>query len=110
MNLGPNPASQQTAASIVAPRPDSLSRPPLLNWVLGFGAEAQMSKLCWSCGHVIRDQTDNLPYKGHVLRDFDTEAVYDAVERECEALIAAVVAGDRESWLRRHFLQCYPRD
>lgn len=28
-----------------------------------------MSKLGCVCGHVIRDQTDNLPYKGFILRD-----------------------------------------
>lgn len=36
--------------------------------------------------------------------------MYDAIEQECEALIAAVVAGDREAWLRRHFLEMYPQD
>ena len=69
-----------------------------------------MSKLGCTCGHTIRDQTDCLPYKGRFLRDYDIDAVCDAIERECEALIAAVVAGDRESWLRRHFLEMYPRD
>src|SRR5262245_50232017 len=74
------------------------------------GGKNRMSKLGCTCGHVIRDQTDFLPYKGRLLRDYDLEAVYDAIERECEALIAAVVVGDRESWLRRHFLEMYPRD
>ena len=69
-----------------------------------------MSKLGCTCGHLIRDQTDFLPYKGRILRDYDDEAVHDAVERESEALIAAVIAGDRESWLRRHFREGYLRD
>jgi hypothetical protein len=72
--------------------------------------EGAVSKLRCTCGHVIRDQTDFLRYKGRILRDYDDEAVYDAIERDCEALIKAVVAGDRESWLRRHFLEGYPRD
>ncbi len=69
-----------------------------------------MSKLGCTCGHVIRDQTDRLPYKARFLRDFDDEAVFDAIERECEALVAAVAAGDREAWLRRHYNEAYPRD
>lgn len=69
-----------------------------------------MSKLGCTCGHVIRDQTDFLSYKGRILKDYDNEAVYDAIERECETLIKAVIAGDRESWLRRHFLEGYPQN
>lgn len=69
-----------------------------------------MSKLGCICGHVIRDQTDRLPYKAGFLRDFDREMVFDAIERECESLVAAVVVGDREAWLQRHYGGIYPRD
>jgi hypothetical protein len=30
-----------------------------------------MSKLRCTCGHVIRDQTDNLPYKAYFVPDED---------------------------------------
>lgn len=69
-----------------------------------------MSKLGCICGHVIRDQTDQLPYKGRILRDFDECSVFDSMNQACESLVAAVMAGDRESWLQEHFLDGYPRD
>lgn len=68
-----------------------------------------VSKLGCICGHIIRDQSDRLPYKGYFLRDFDEEFVFEAIQRECEALVEAVAAGDRESWFRRHFTESYPR-
>lgn len=45
------------------------------------GGETQMSKLGCTCGHIIRDQTDRLPYKARFLRDYDTDAVYEAIEK-----------------------------
>jgi hypothetical protein len=69
-----------------------------------------LSKLLCICGHVIHDQTDFLPYKGRILKDYDQEAVSAGITRECEALADAVATGDREAWLRRHFLEGYPRE
>ena len=42
-------------------------------------------KFACACGHVIRDQTDYLPYKASVLRDEDDERFWDDM-----AAIAAV--------------------
>jgi hypothetical protein len=39
-----------------------------------------MKFLC-ECGHVIRDQTDNLPYKAHSYPDQSMEALYAAIDR-----------------------------
>lgn len=69
-----------------------------------------MAKLGCNCGHIIRDQACQLQYKARFLRNFDQDAVFDALERECEALIDAVIGQDRESWIRRHFTEEYPRD
>src|SRR5208337_1153392 len=69
-----------------------------------------LSKFLCTCGHTIRDQSDFLSFKGRILKDFDEHAFMGALSRECEALVNAVAAGDREAWLRRHFLESYPRD
>lgn len=69
-----------------------------------------MSKFLCKCGHIIRDQTDRLPYKARFLCDFDDETVYDKLSGECGALVEAVAAGNRESWMQRHFLDRYPRN
>lgn len=68
-----------------------------------------MSKLLCKCGHIIRDQTDQLPYKARFLCDFDDDLVFDKLSGECALLVQSVAAGDRESWLKRHFLDRYPR-
>lgn len=38
-----------------------------------------MSKLLCKCGHVIVDQTDDLPYKSELIRDQDWENVWGAL-------------------------------
>jgi hypothetical protein len=50
-----------------------------------------MQFLC-ECGHVIRDQTDYLPYKAYLVRDEDLERFQDAVD----ALIAQGIAESRK--------------
>jgi hypothetical protein len=32
------------------------------------------------CGHVIKDQTDNLPYKAEIIPDQSLEALYEALD------------------------------
>ncbi len=46
-----------------------------------------------SCGHVIRDQTDFIPYKGYLVPDQRFEEVWNCVE---SALDAAPPAGHME--------------
>lgn len=48
-----------------------------------------MSKLECSCGHVIRDQSDDLRYKAYFLRDFDEPALFDPITKESQALVEA---------------------
>ena len=43
-----------------------------------------MKFLC-NCGHVIRDQTDDLPYKAYAYPDQSMEAVYAAIHRLMES-------------------------
>lgn len=69
-----------------------------------------MSKFGCTCGHTIADQSDCLPYKGHLVRDFDEDALFETLLEEFDGLLKAVVAGDRERWLERHFSPVYPRN
>jgi|SRR6266508_477093 hypothetical protein len=61
--------------------------------------ELNMSKLGCLCGAVIYDQTDNLPYKGKILRDQHTEQFYDEMLVRVNAFVAAIREGRREEWL-----------
>lgn len=68
-----------------------------------------MSKLGCVCGHVIRDQTDDIPYKARFIRDQDYEGFY-AYTDDIAAFIAAIEAGQRTEWIRRYFSNSYPAD
>ena len=48
-----------------------------------------MSKLGCICGHVIRDQTDFIPYKARFIRDQDSEEYYTFTS-DIEAFIEAI--------------------
>jgi hypothetical protein len=69
-----------------------------------------LSKLGCTCGNVIRDQTDFLRHKGHILKDYDLETAYNKIGEECQALILAIAQGNRDSWITRHYLPGFPRD
>ena len=60
-------------------------------------------KFACECGHVIRDQTDYLPYKASVLRDQDDERFWDGVNDALAAFVAAVGAGRRDTWVTERF-------
>ncbi len=67
-----------------------------------------MKFLC-DCGHVVRDQAGDLPYKAQLLPD----QAWDAVEPIHQALAAfaeAVQEGRRDEWIAQHFREVYPRD
>lgn len=55
-----------------------------------------MSKLGCTCGHTIRDQTDNLPYKGHILKDQDIDSFFDRVTTDLAHHIREALAGRRD--------------
>ncbi len=69
-----------------------------------------MSKLGCECGSVISDTTDNIPYKGSIIRDQDDEALYDSVANDISAFIEALLQGKGEEWVRSYFLSGYPVD
>jgi hypothetical protein len=57
-----------------------------------------VSKFGCTCGHVIRDQTDNLPYKGQVLKDQDHEAFFAGTADTLVEYLAGVRSGDLAEW------------
>ena len=57
-----------------------------------------MSKLGCVCGHVIRDQTDDIAYKARFVRDQDYEGFY-AYAGDIAAFIAATQAASVVSGL-----------
>ena len=60
-----------------------------------------MSKLGCPCGHIISDNTDNLPYKGDILPDTHQEQFFSGVADELAAYIKAVREGQTEAWLKK---------
>ena len=68
-----------------------------------------MSKLGCICGHVIRDQTDFIPYKARFIRDQDDES-YHAYIDDIAAFIDAIKANKRDQWIRNYFSGSYPTD
>lgn len=60
------------------------------------------------CGHVVRDQTDYLPYKAAVLRDEDLERYWDAMHYDLAAYISAVRDGKGAAWAAEHLGQGRP--
>jgi hypothetical protein len=69
-----------------------------------------MSKLLCTCGYVIADQTDFLPYKGQILKDEDEESFWSTISKELAALIESIASGKRQEWIDRHFSSGYPKD
>ena len=58
-----------------------------------------MSKLGCTCGHIIRDQSDSLPYKGHVLKDQDQEAVLEGIASDVALYIKSLLGEDKGEWI-----------
>jgi hypothetical protein len=66
-----------------------------------------MSKLSCECGHIIRDQTDNIPYKGHVLPDVRWATFFNWLGDETQSYAEAAQAGRVGQWLLE---RGYPQD
>jgi hypothetical protein len=66
-----------------------------------------MSKLGCVCGHIIRDQTDNIPYKARFIRDQDYEQFY-AYAEDIASFIEAIKIGQRAQWIEKYFSDSYP--
>ncbi|MGW8391388.1 hypothetical protein [Pseudoduganella sp. HUAS MS19] len=58
-----------------------------------------MAKLGCTCGHVIRDQTDSIPYKASLLRDVDYNPFFDWLSDETQSFVEAVQRGAIDAWL-----------
>jgi hypothetical protein len=58
-----------------------------------------MSKLGCTCGHVICDQSDLLPYKGRVLKDQDREAVLEGIASDVALYIKSLLSEDKGEWI-----------
>jgi hypothetical protein len=57
-----------------------------------------MSKLGCRCGATIRDQSDNLLYKGSILKNQDCGPVSDEVVEELASYMSAVKEGTTDAW------------
>ena len=71
---------------------------------------SEMSKLGCKCGHVIRDQTERIPYKACLLASVDYRRFFDKLSREIQVYIEAFESQNLEEWMERHFNKCYPRN
>lgn len=67
-----------------------------------------MAKLGCICGLSIVDQSDNLPYKGEIIRDQERFTFYDGLKHALSSFIEALLQGKREEWLREHMPEEYP--
>lgn len=62
-----------------------------------------MSKLVCRCGHIIVDQTDDLPYKAALLREQHEEVFFSDASLLADELLAAASAGSVDELLERHY-------
>jgi hypothetical protein len=71
---------------------------------------AEMAKFECSCGYIIRDQTDALPYKGTFIPDEDDEVSFTGTIHRIAEFIQAKELGRRDVFLQKIFGEAYPRD
>jgi hypothetical protein len=70
-----------------------------------------MAKLRCKCGHVIADQTNDIPYKGYILPDIKTENVSEALSKYIDSLIDAIQSNKKLDWIEQNFsVPPYPTD
>lgn len=70
-----------------------------------------MAKLGCICGHTIRDQSDNLPYKADLIPDRKYLGLLDKLDEIISSLIEANQTGEKAAWIKSHFESpFYPRD
>ncbi|MDC7815121.1 MULTISPECIES: hypothetical protein [Pseudomonas] len=62
-----------------------------------------MSKLACRCGHIIIDQTDDLPYKAALLRDEHEERFFADASLLANELLDAASAGKVDKLLEQHY-------
>src|SRR5712692_743036 len=69
-----------------------------------------MSKMECFCGHLIVDQTDNLPYKAQYFPDQDYRAAFEQFVDFCAELIQAREEGRQEAFIKNRFGEEYPQE
>ena len=62
-----------------------------------------MSKLQCICGELIRDNTDQLPYKGYVFTDIEFFGLFEKMSKDIAGFIQARLDGHEERWLAEYF-------
>ena len=62
-----------------------------------------MSKFKCKCGEVIRDQTDNLPYKGYLFPDTEFCDLVDRITSDITGFIQARLDCKEREWLSQYF-------
>jgi len=67
-----------------------------------------MSKLGCTCGHIITDQTNDIPYKAKFIRDQDFEGYTEKYSDDIASFIDAVKEGTRDEWIKQYFTETYP--
>ena len=66
-----------------------------------------MSKFMCKCGEIIRDQANNLPYKGYVFSDRIYFDLFDRITTDIASYIQSRVAGSEREWIAKYFLSGY---
>lgn len=61
-----------------------------------------MSKWPCTCGHIIADSTDYLPYKGYFRADQDQDEYYSVIDQLAEFIHAREI-GEQERFFARHY-------
>ena len=62
------------------------------------------------CGHVIRDQTNSLPYKARFIPDEDEDTDFSGFAQALEAFLMAREAGKQKEFLGSYFGESYPQE
>ena len=63
-----------------------------------------------TCGHVIRDQTNALPYKARLIPDEDVDADFSSFAKVLEAFLMARETGKQKEFLGSYFGEGYPQE
>jgi hypothetical protein len=62
-----------------------------------------MSMLACPCGETISDNTDNLPYKGHLFSDTGFFGLFESLSRDIASYMAPRLSGTERQWLAEYF-------
>lgn len=69
-----------------------------------------MASITCTCGHAIKDQTDNLAYKAYFLPDQNQRLVWEKILDELADLAELSLKGRQKEWLERHYDMRYAKD